>query len=288
MPNTKNFRMGDAQSANLITIGLPLSLREPPELICTHPSKASILNHFGVECRKCPRTTGDELCRKALADPVHTLYLLSESLDSAGHQHGAVVFTSFSQLTEHIELHRHGWLKRELPRLGLMLEHTSREWGDHFGWLHLLREQFFDLQMDANAHVCREEEEIFPQIRELDRVRLTSRPPRDLTFAITELQAQHNQFEVPLRQIRLWTNNYTFPQDTPENVRQLNAMLRRFDTQHTQHLREEDEILFPQVFNRLDTLGALPANSIGPARSGTLEASGPAGGRGGDAADYAA
>ena len=127
MPQTKTFAMRNKQAGDRTTIGLTPPLREPPELICTHPGKAGILNHFGVECRKCPRTTGDELCRKALADPVHTLYLLSESLDCSGRHDGALVFTSFSQLTEHIELHRHSWLKRELPRMSLMLEHTSRE-----------------------------------------------------------------------------------------------------------------------------------------------------------------
>ncbi len=266
MPQTKTFAMRNKQAGDRTTIGLPPPLREPPELICTHPGKAGILNHFGVECRKCPRTTGDELCRKALADPVHTLYLLSESLDCSGRHDGALVFTSFSQLTEHIELHRHSWLKRELPRLSLMLEHTSREWGGRYGWLHILAEQFFDLQIDANAHVCREEEDLFPQIRELDRVRLTSRPPHDLTSTITELQAQHAHFNDLLGQIRLWTNDYTFSQGTPDSVRQLGAMLRGFDAQHTQHLREEDEILFPQVRKRLDAMGLLPANSTDPAR----------------------
>ena len=256
MPHSGIQKCANAPAASSMTVTFAAPRRDPPEIICTHPGKATVLRHFGVDCRQCPRTTGDELCRKSLADPVHTLYLLSESLDAASPAPAAVSFTSFTQLTEHIEVRRHAWLKRELPRLGLMLEHAIRASDGRFAWVRLLAEDFLGLQIDAAAHMCREEQEIFPQLRELDRVRLASHIVGDLTSAIFELQTQHTHFNILLLKLRSWTSHYTFPQGTPEAVRQLGELLSLFDVQHVQHLREEDDLLFQKALARLDALAA--------------------------------
>jgi len=114
---------------------------------------------------------------------------------------------------------------------------------------------FFD---DLSFHLKKEEQILFPTIRQLIEKNTHAESFTYTTFGLIEetvlvLENEHQTSINGLKLIRGITNNYSIPADASESHIYLFERLKTFEKDLIQHIRLENDILFPRAI-RMDGL----------------------------------
>jgi regulator of cell morphogenesis and NO signaling len=146
-----------------------------------------------------------------------------------------------AELTRHIETRYHARHRQQLPdlvKLAEMIEDIHGEdGGAPIGLTAILRRMIGEMEV----HMKKEELILFPAIRK-GGVPGIEQP-------ITVMRADHDGHDADLAQIRKVTNGFTLPEGACTSWATLNEKLREFTDDLTEHMRLENEILFPQFEN---------------------------------------
>lgn len=141
-------------------------------------------------------------------------------------------------LTRHIETRYHARHRTQLPPLADMAERVEDV---HFGDDHvpvglssLLRRMISDMEV----HMKKEELILFPAIRK------GGSPGIEASIAV--MRADHDDHDREVAAIRSLTGNLTLPPGACGTWTRLYAGLDEFITDLTEHMRLENEVLFPQ------------------------------------------
>jgi regulator of cell morphogenesis and NO signaling len=155
----------------------------------------------------------------------------------------------YSELIQHIESVHHTYLRLELPRLQTLLHRAiNRELSSIAQPLHLALESFVSLKGEIEVHLMKEEQILFPMIRELERA---TGPVAfhcgSLRNPVGVMMIEHESAKNALRTIRDALIQLPPPQTLSLLVRGTVAGLKRLEVDLYQHIREEDDILFPRA-----------------------------------------
>jgi len=105
---------------------------------------------------------------------------------------------------------------------------------------------------DLSFHLKNEEQILFPNIRQLIEKRSHGESSTYTTFGLIEesvlvLENEHQTSVNELKFIRRLTNNYLIPADASESYKYLFERLKAFEKDLIQHIRLENDILFPKA-----------------------------------------
>lgn len=159
-------------------------------------------------------------------------------------------FTSLSltELTEYIVSTHHAYTKRELPQIFTYLQKVSSKHGERHSELYRIFETFANLKEEMETHMRKEELILFPRIEELE-----SEPdqPKELRMniqaPISVMEDEHEHAGNLMEEIRLYSNNYTPPEDACTTYRLAFAALHGLEKDLHQHVHLENNILFPRA-----------------------------------------
>lgn len=141
-------------------------------------------------------------------------------------------------LTRYIESRFHARHRRDLPGLvALAIEVEAEHFGDH-NVPRGLTEVLGDMADDMEEHMRTEEQILFPMIRRA--VRPGAGHP------IPEMRADHQDHTREITYIRALTNDFKPPKGADQAWTALYAGLRQFIAELREHIRLEDDVLFPQ------------------------------------------
>lgn len=147
----------------------------------------------------------------------------------------------------------HQYLKTTLPRTKELLSDFVVEHTKKFPYLPELKRQFDTLVKRIEPSMQREEEIIFPYIRQIVYAHKHKEPyaallVRTLRKPVEEtmLKSQDAVGDVILS-IRSMTNKYTTPENTCTSHKVVNAKLKELDNDLMQHSYLEQSILFPRA-----------------------------------------
>jgi regulator of cell morphogenesis and NO signaling len=153
-----------------------------------------------------------------------------------------------SALVAHIVDSHHAYLRRELPRLGILMAKGVAECGLTNPALRQLAPVFSALESDITTHMRKEETIVFPWVRAMDEARkvdrvncLTVRGP------IRIVQEEHRVTDDAIAKMRRLTNDFTPPPTACPTMQALYASLEALDRDLRRHLHEENNILFPRA-----------------------------------------
>ncbi len=153
---------------------------------------------------------------------------------------------TLGELTEYIENTHHAYLKSTLPELSELTIKIMRVHGANHEVLFRVHKLFMALKADLEQHLLKEEEILFPSIREYDR------SPSDEKYSkvkkvMKETEDEHEAAGSILKELRKITEDYKVPGDGCSTYSRTFNMLEEIEEDLYQHIHLENNILFKNL-----------------------------------------
>jgi regulator of cell morphogenesis and NO signaling len=152
----------------------------------------------------------------------------------------------YSKLIDYVVNTHHAYLVDELPRLSDLTTKILRVHGEHHGELRIVHKLFHNLKMELEQHLIKEEEMVFPRIKEYEK-----NPSKELLEAtlniIKELEDEHEGAGDILKELREVTGNYVTPEDGCNTYTFTYHLLEELEGDLFKHIHLENNILFPRL-----------------------------------------
>ncbi len=208
----------------------------------------ALLESFGLDycCH------GDDLlgaaCTAAAVDPNEVLRELHSLLEAPATDENDWMHLDPSALTVHIESVHHAYLHEALPRLDALLDKVTSVHSDRHPELHELRSLFRQLRADLTPHLAKEEQVLFPRIRELSA---DGRPGEfhcgSLQAPISVMMSEHELDGDLLAELHSVSRGWMVPADGCASYHALFEGLAELERDTHLHIHKENNVLFPAV-----------------------------------------
>lgn len=225
------------------------------DIVVQHPETRVILERLGIDYCCGGKTPLAQAARHAGLSTDRVLADLDQALQAGAGQTAVQDWTAASatELADHIEQTHHVFMKEQLPRLSALFDKTLRAHGDRHGaMLEQLKQIFTGLKTDIEMHLAKEEQILFPLIRQMEAYQQGQGPAPEVhcgTVAnpIGQMEFEHDQAGQFLAQIRAITSDFQLPEDACETFRALYDGLREMEADLHEHIHLENNILFPEA-----------------------------------------
>jgi len=224
------------------------------ELVVEKPSRARLFESLGIDYCCGGRKPLAEACREKNLDPETVARVLDVADEPRSSEFVPDIDfrrMSLTELADHIEIAHHAWLKRELPRIQYLIRRVVNAHGHRHTYLPKLLETFLAFEREMMQHMAKEEQVLFPMVRELDAA---DEPLRfhcgSLNNPIHVMEHEHDQAGAALERMRALTNGFTPPADACNTFRVMLDALRQVEEDTHQHIHKENNILFPRALER--------------------------------------
>lgn len=222
------------------------------EIVARHPALSKVFEESGVDYCCGGKKTLQEVCRDKSFDPQWFVGRLEESLAAtAGDRTVNVSGMSLSELVEHILATHHAYLREELLRLNMLTEKVAAVHGAHDNRLVQVRQTFVAMAAELASHIVKEEQILFPLIRQFDtNGTLPESPNGPIADSIREMESEHDEVGAALERFRSLTDEYTPPDWACNTYRAMIDALARFERDMHQHVHKENNVLFPSAVKK--------------------------------------
>jgi regulator of cell morphogenesis and NO signaling len=158
------------------------------------------------------------------------------------------VWTKSDSVTiiDHVISHYHRTSEEELSLLSPYVTKVSRVHGDSHPELLRVYELFYEFKKELMEHMAKEEEVVFPLIKQLADGTVENR--EEAINMIVELEKEHDHAGEILRQVRAVTSDYTLPVDACGTYTLVYKRLEELEGLTFMHVHLENNILFPRYF----------------------------------------
>ncbi len=215
------------------------------EIIRARPGSEQTLEAFGLDyCCGGTRTLADA-CRDLSLDPST---VLDQVQLTASQPEPDWASMSPGALVDHIETTHHAYLHAELPRLSALADKVTAVHGDRHSELVEIQRAYETIRADLEPHLAKEEQVLFPMIRELAGA--TSAPRfhcGSLQNPISVMLREHDVVGELLTTLHRLTDGYQAPADGCASYRALFDGLARLEADTHLHVHKENNLLFPAV-----------------------------------------
>jgi regulator of cell morphogenesis and NO signaling len=150
------------------------------------------------------------------------------------------------ELVDHLEATHHAYLRDEFPRLTAAADKVAHVHGGRHLELLEVRRLYAELRDDLEPHLAKEEQMLFPMIRELAAA--DTSPTfhcGTLRNPISVMLLEHERAGELLEQLRAVTEGYVIPDDACDSYAALYAGLEELETDTHLHVHKENNLLFP-------------------------------------------
>ncbi len=217
------------------------------DIINVTPGSARVLEGYDLDyCCHGQRPLSDA-CDEAGIDAAAVLDSLSQ-LGSTDEGAPDWLEMSTGELATHIESKHHTYLHEEMPRLEALAMKVAGVHGERHPELAEVRDTYGALKADLDPHLHKEEQMLFPMIRELDE----ADGPVDfhcgsLRNPISVMLTEHDTAGELLARLRELTSGYQTPADGCASYQALYDGLAELERDTHLHIHKENNVLFPRV-----------------------------------------
>ncbi len=224
------------------------------EWVVDNPSRSRVFEGLGIDYCCGGKTPLAEACReKGLVTET-----VIESLVRGAADDNQVNWANapLSDLADHIEATHHAYLRSEMPRLLGLTAKVAAVHGPRHAELAEVAAVFAGLAAELDAHMAKEEQILFPMIRDLEHA--SGRPVfhcGTIANPIRVMEYEHAGAGDALARLQQLTNGYSCPPDGCNTWRALCDGLRQFEADLHEHIHKENNILFPRALQAESELG---------------------------------
>lgn len=215
------------------------------DIVTNHPDLARELERRSLDYCCGGRHTLAEACGEVGLDPEATATELSGVTTAEPEP-----WTDLgpAELVDHLESTHHAYLHEELPRLWALADKVATVHGPNHPELAAVRDTYGALASDLEPHLAKEEQILFPAIRQLAGPDAESLPTgMALQGPISVMMADHDVAGDLLERLRELTSGYTTPADGCASYHALYDGLAQLEADTHTHVHKENNRLFPMV-----------------------------------------
>ena len=228
------------------------------EIVIANPATARVFERREIDYCCNGQRTLDAACVDAGIAPDSILDEL-ELVETADSE--TPPSDDIGSLIGHIVVTHHTYLRRELPRLEILMGKVIDAHSTAHPELHEIASLVAELSGDLLPHLAKEEQILFPiAIQLLGAVEPMSFHCGSVTNPIEMMHVDHDRTGDLLATLRRRTNRYTPPDDACPTWRALYAGLADLEVDTHRHVHLENNLLFPAIADREARLGSAPAD----------------------------
>lgn len=220
------------------------------EIVAADFRAAGVFERFDIDFCCGGRRLLVDACRAAAADPDTVIGALDALAASADREDDAIEWST-ERLIERIVRVHHGYVRSAVPMILRQLAMLQREHDVRHPELARIRASFDQIGADLQQHMVKEEQVLFPYVRELATRKETQTPARSLFGTVANpihtMEREHRDAADGLRVVRELTNGYVAPANGGATYTVCMAELARFERDLHQHVHLENNVLFPRA-----------------------------------------
>ncbi len=157
-----------------------------------------------------------------------------------------------TKLMAHIVEEHHAYCRSEIARLEPLMKQVVSEHAARHPELPQIQRLFAQHNRELLMHLVKEEQTLFPLIARMEeaserKISLPRPPYGTIEHPVRVMMVEHQQSGHELEEIRRLSAGYTLPADAGEDYRALLEGLRAFEEDMREHIRLEDQFLFPRA-----------------------------------------
>lgn len=149
-------------------------------------------------------------------------------------------------LTEYIEGTHHVFLRSILPEISDAVTKVIRAHGANHKELFTVHKLFHELKADLELHLIKEEEILFPLIKDYDKMPSQNKLDH-IRNVMGEIEGEHDAAGKILKELRRLTREYQLPDDACQTFMKTYAKLVELESDLFQHIHLENNILFKRL-----------------------------------------
>ena len=224
-------------------------------LVNSHPELARELERRGLDYCCGGKKTLADACTSQGFDSISTAAelaaVVSEEVVTEWATMGA------AELVDHLESTHHRYLWEEMPRLSALVAKIVSVHGKRHSELGAIAECYEKVRADLEPHLIKEEQVLFPMIRELAIAQsVPSFHCGTLRNPISMMLREHDAVGELLAQLRQLTGDYHVPADGCPSYKACFAGLAELEADTHLHIHKENNLLFPMVVSMESELSA--------------------------------
>lgn len=223
------------------------------EFVTQNQFCTAVLNRYGLDFCCGGQRTLQAACASKGLDADQVLNELTETAQSNEGDSVNWADESLLALADHILDTHHVYVKQEMPRLSELVEKVAAVYPLQYSWVTELNMIWGALRAELEAHLMKEEQVLFPRIKELCAAESGSALPSfhcgSVGAPVQVMEQEHDNAGEALRQMRTITNNYQAPENACTTFKLMLQGLEAFEADLHQHVHKENNILFPKTLD---------------------------------------
>lgn len=230
------------------------------QVVARYPQTRKTLEEMGIDYCCGGKQPISEACKKAGLNCREVTQRLSEVIQQPDQTPSANwLKASLTELSDHIEKQHHTYLRENLPRLTKLAEKVYAAHRETHGeMIEQLIRSLELLRVDIEMHLAKEEQILFPIIRQMDASKDQGETPAfhcgSIQNPIGQMEYEHDAAGDMLEQMRKITSEYDLPPDACQSFKALYDGIQDLEQDLHQHIHLENNILFPRAAQLESTL----------------------------------
>jgi regulator of cell morphogenesis and NO signaling len=231
---------------------MPTMVETVREIAVNQPSSIRVFESFGIDYCCGGRKPLALACTEQDVDVAAVLAALAAASNAPATGQHDWSRESLQDLSQHILVQHHEYLRRELPRLQTLAQKVVDRHGSHRLELPHIQSALHGLSQELLDHLAKEEMVLFPYIAQLEMARATGHPRPHSCFGTIEnpirmMMMEHDGAGEVLAELKQLSNHYTAPEDACPTYLAFYAGLKELEQDLHQHIHLENNILFPRA-----------------------------------------
>ncbi|KAB2879284.1 iron-sulfur cluster repair di-iron protein [bacterium] len=224
------------------------------EIVIKYPFSANIFEKHRLDFCCGGKKTLSAACAENGIDVAGICGELAQANNQASYRSDKIEFNdmNLSLLIDYIESNHHAYVRNAIPVIQAHLQKVVNAHGKNHPEMKKINEHFDDVADEMAMHMKKEEQMLFPYIRQMaesHNKRHIVEPPAFKTVRnpISVMEFEHERAGQAMAKIRTISHNYEPPADACTTFRLCLTELDEFERDLHKHVHLENNILFPKA-----------------------------------------
>ena len=229
-----------------------ITTRTIREIAIESPATTRIFESHHIDYCCGGRVNFMDACHKAGVDPDIVKRDLEALLDADTLGETDYASKTLSELIDHILDTHHRFTYNELDRLQPLMDKVNKVHGDVHPELAKMSDLLDAMRDDLLPHMYKEEQVLFPYIKDLEYAKLNGMTPRYPPFGTVQhpirmVMGEHDAVGDMLKEMRSISGNFAVPVGACPSYQGLLTRLEDLERDLHQHIHLENNVLFPRA-----------------------------------------
>lgn len=229
-----------------------ITTRTIREIAIESPAATRIFESHHIDYCCGGRVNFIDACQKAGVDPNIVKRDLEALLDADTRGESDHASRTLSGLIDDILDTHHRFTYNELDRLQPLMDKVNRVHGDAHPELAKMSDLLDAMRNDLLPHMFKEEQVLFPYIKDLEYAKLNGMTPRYPPFGTVQhpirmMMGEHDAVGDMLKEMRSLSGDFAVPNGACPSYQGLLKRLEELERDLHQHIHLENNVLFPRA-----------------------------------------